>query len=147
MIFMAFPIRVFKRNQISVTQEIGKRDKHINDALVAAGFNLDKGPDSSGFFMKYLERGGGKLLLRSSRLALLTGSRFRLLSRCRRLRPDQRGRDQTQTRPRYHQDPPLRRRVRRQQHARRRRDCVRHRIREHGDDSREDSGRRRGSGH
>lgn len=67
MILMSSPVRVFKRNQIAVTEAIDKRDKHINDALVAAGFKLDKGPHGCGFFMKYMERGGGKLIPLSRR--------------------------------------------------------------------------------
>ncbi|KAI5779373.1 flavin-containing monooxygenase [Geopyxis carbonaria] len=61
-LFMANPIAVLKRNHIGVTNEIARRDADSLAGLRAAGFNLDTGPDGSGFFMKYLERGGGYYL-------------------------------------------------------------------------------------
>jgi hypothetical protein len=37
-------------------------DSAIHSALTAAGFAVDSGPDESGFFIKYLVRGGGYYL-------------------------------------------------------------------------------------
>jgi len=99
---MSSPLRVFKRNQIAVTEAIDKRDRHINDGLVAAGFNLDKGPHDAGFFMKYLEQAGGK-----SHHQLHThphppqplAKSLRLLPRRWRLFPHRIGCNQTQARP------------------------------------------------
>jgi hypothetical protein len=44
---------------IDVTAEINRREAPLRSALMAVGFALDNGPDESGFFMKYLHRGGG----------------------------------------------------------------------------------------
>jgi hypothetical protein len=44
---------------IDITAEVNQRDAPLRSALTAAGFALDNGPDESGFFMKYLHRGGG----------------------------------------------------------------------------------------
>ena len=56
---MSIPNPVLKRFQIAATQETTKRDTNLLRGLVAAGFALDNGPDSSGLWMKYLHRGGG----------------------------------------------------------------------------------------
>lgn len=56
---MSSPIALFKRYQISLTEEIARRDKDMLAGLSGAGFALDKGPHDSGLFMKYLETGGG----------------------------------------------------------------------------------------
>ena len=55
----SFPSPVAKRLQKSATAEIMRRDSALLDALSAAGFSLDSGPDSSGIWVKYLSRGGG----------------------------------------------------------------------------------------
>jgi hypothetical protein len=56
---MGIPNPVLKRLHIEVTEEIEFRDSKLLNDLTAAGFSLDKGPDDSGFFMKYFQRGGG----------------------------------------------------------------------------------------
>ena len=56
---MSFPSPVAKKLQKSATAEIFRRDAPMLNALAAAGFNLDSGPDGSGIWIKYLSRGGG----------------------------------------------------------------------------------------
>ncbi|KAF8531798.1 hypothetical protein BDD12DRAFT_766386 [Trichophaea hybrida] len=62
LLFHSFPIALFKRNQVLATNEIARRDKEVLNGLEKVGFTLDKGPDNSGLFMKYLESGGGYYL-------------------------------------------------------------------------------------
>jgi hypothetical protein len=57
--FMSIPNHILKRLHVDGTKEIAKRDAKLLDGLTKAGFMLDKGPDDSGFFMKYFQRGGG----------------------------------------------------------------------------------------
>jgi hypothetical protein len=57
--FMSIPNHILKRLHVDATKEIAKRDAKLLDGLTKAGFMLDTGPDDSGFFMKYFQRGGG----------------------------------------------------------------------------------------
>jgi hypothetical protein len=57
--FMSIPNPILKRLHVDATKEIAKRDQKLLDGLSKAGFMLDNGPDDSGFFMKYFQRGGG----------------------------------------------------------------------------------------
>ena len=59
LIFMSFPNPMLKRMHIDATAEIARRDKDMLAGLEKAGFKTDDGPDRSGFFMKYFQRGGG----------------------------------------------------------------------------------------
>lgn len=59
LIFMSIPNPMLKRMHIDATAEIARRDKDMREGLAKAGFKLDDGPDGSGFFMKYFQRGGG----------------------------------------------------------------------------------------
>lgn len=56
---MGIPSPVLKRLHVDVTEEIGQRDAELLKALAATGFALDRGPQNSGFLMKYFQRGGG----------------------------------------------------------------------------------------
>ncbi|KAI9807440.1 MAG: hypothetical protein M1833_000185 [Piccolia ochrophora] len=57
--FHSIPNAVLKRIHIDATTEIASRDATLLEGLTRAGFSLDRGPDQSGFFMKYFQRGGG----------------------------------------------------------------------------------------
>lgn len=59
LIFMSIPNPMLKRLHLDATKEITKRDEKLLNGLSKAGFKLDYGPDDSGFFMKYFQRGGG----------------------------------------------------------------------------------------
>ena len=59
LIFMSIPNQMLKRMHVDATKEIAKRDEKLRIGLEKAGFKLDDGPDGSGFFMKYFQRGGG----------------------------------------------------------------------------------------
>lgn len=59
LIFMSIPNPMLKRMHIDATAEIARRDKNLREGLAKAGFKLDDGPDGSGLFMKYFQRGGG----------------------------------------------------------------------------------------
>lgn len=59
LMFMSIPNPMLKRMHIDATAEIARRDKDLRVGLEKAGFKLDEGPDGSGFFMKYFQRGGG----------------------------------------------------------------------------------------
>lgn len=50
---------MLKRLHQDCRKEIARRDAKTLDGLAKAGFKLDEGPHSAGFFIKYLERGGG----------------------------------------------------------------------------------------
>ena len=56
---MSIPNPILKRLHIDATKEVARRDEKLLDGLKKAGFMLDEGPDDSGFFMKYYQRGGG----------------------------------------------------------------------------------------
>lgn len=76
LLFMSIPNKMLKRMHTDATKEITRRDKDMLEGLDKAGFKLDYGPDDSGklplssrpmgpnvnttgFFMKYFQRGGG----------------------------------------------------------------------------------------
>ena len=57
--FISVPSPVLKRLHQDAMKEIYRRDKDTIQGLERAGFHVDQGPDESGFFMKYFQRGGG----------------------------------------------------------------------------------------
>ena len=59
LLFMSYPNAMLKRMHLDATAEISRRDAKLLEGLTAAGFNVDQGPDDTGFFMKYFQRGGG----------------------------------------------------------------------------------------
>lgn len=59
LLFMSYPNQMLKSLHLDATKEISRRDKDLLEGLTKAGFKLDQGPDDSGFFMKYFQRGGG----------------------------------------------------------------------------------------
>ncbi|KAH8679058.1 hypothetical protein BGZ60DRAFT_370499 [Tricladium varicosporioides] len=59
MLFFSVPNAVQKRLNIDATVGQNKTDEKILSGLEKAGFKLDKGPDGSGLWIKYLQRGGG----------------------------------------------------------------------------------------
>lgn len=60
--FFSIPNAVQKRMNIDITKVQNKTDEKILQGLEKAGFKLDKGPDESGLWIKYLTRGGGYYL-------------------------------------------------------------------------------------
>lgn len=62
MIFQSTPNPVLKKLNIEGTKQVNKIDEKLLKGLEAAGFKLDKGPDGSGLWIKYLQRGGGYYL-------------------------------------------------------------------------------------
>jgi hypothetical protein len=56
---MGTPYAVLNRLHVDVHNEVKRRDAGIRAGLISAGFALDDGPDGAGFFMKYIQRGGG----------------------------------------------------------------------------------------
>jgi hypothetical protein len=62
MIFHSRPHQVLKRLNITATQVVNKMDEKILEGLEKAGFKTDQGPDKSGLWIKYLQRGGGYYL-------------------------------------------------------------------------------------
>jgi cation diffusion facilitator CzcD-associated flavoprotein CzcO len=54
--------QVVKRMNIAATRATNKTDEKLLQGLEKAGFKLDKGPDESGLWIKYLQRGGGYYL-------------------------------------------------------------------------------------
>ena len=62
MIFHSIPNPVAKRMNIDLTKVQNKTDEKTLQGLEKAGFKLDKGPDDSGLWIKYLQRGGGYYL-------------------------------------------------------------------------------------
>jgi hypothetical protein len=62
MLFYSIPNQVAKRMNIDMTKAQSKTDEKILQGLEKAGFKLDKGPDESGLWIKYLQRGGGYYL-------------------------------------------------------------------------------------
>ena len=59
LLFMSIPNPMLKRMHVDATIEISRRDADLIAGLQKAGFKTDTGPDESGFFMKYFQRGGG----------------------------------------------------------------------------------------
>ena len=59
LLFMSIPNAVVKRIHVDATEEVARRDRELLEGLSKAGFKLDNGPEGSGFFMKYFQRGGG----------------------------------------------------------------------------------------
>lgn len=59
MLFHSESNQVTKRLNIHETQLMNKADEKLLQGLEKAGFKLDKGPDDSGLWIKYLQRGGG----------------------------------------------------------------------------------------
>ncbi|KAL2066046.1 hypothetical protein VTL71DRAFT_2117 [Oculimacula yallundae] len=57
--FMSAPNAVVKKMNISQTQIQAGEDSATLSGLEKAGFRLDYGPDGSGLWVKYLQRGGG----------------------------------------------------------------------------------------
>lgn len=53
------PTPVLKAIQVTVCEKQAEHDKEILDGLDKAGFKVDRGPDGSGLFFKYFQRGGG----------------------------------------------------------------------------------------
>ncbi|KAM3457924.1 hypothetical protein NHJ6243_007610 [Beauveria neobassiana] len=59
LILHGMPNAVLKAVQVQVCALQRAHDKPILDGLTSAGFKLDDGPDGSGLFFKYFQRGGG----------------------------------------------------------------------------------------
>ena len=59
LLFISIPNPMLKRMHVDATKEIRRRDADLISGLEKAGFKIDNGPDESGFFMKYFQRGGG----------------------------------------------------------------------------------------
>lgn len=59
-LFFGIPNPVIKKGGIEGTkvQQL-ETDRELLAGLEKAGFKLDKGPDASGLWMKYLQKGGG----------------------------------------------------------------------------------------
>lgn len=62
MIFHSVPHPVLKKLNVEGTKAVNKIDEKLLSGLEKAGFKLDKGPDDSGLWIKYLQRGGGYYL-------------------------------------------------------------------------------------
>ncbi|KAH7417800.1 hypothetical protein BKA64DRAFT_652899 [Cadophora sp. MPI-SDFR-AT-0126] len=58
-VFMSTPNAVVKRMNVDMTDTQAEEDSEILNGLERAGFRLDRGPDGSGLWIKYLQRGGG----------------------------------------------------------------------------------------
>ncbi|KAM5342171.1 hypothetical protein ACJ41O_015202 [Fusarium nematophilum] len=58
-IIHGLPTPVLKAIQVKVCEMQAECDKEILDGLDKAGFKVDRGPDGSGLFFKYFQRGGG----------------------------------------------------------------------------------------
>jgi hypothetical protein len=61
-LFHSIPNQVAKRLNIKATRMQNKADEKLLKGLESVGFSLDKGPEDSGLWMKYLSRGGGYYL-------------------------------------------------------------------------------------
>ncbi|KAF7947400.1 hypothetical protein EAE96_008488 [Botrytis aclada] len=59
MVFHSMPHPVLMKLNVQGTKQVGKIDEKLLQGLEKAGFKLDKGPDDSGLWIKYLQRGGG----------------------------------------------------------------------------------------
>ncbi|KEF51107.1 uncharacterized protein A1O9_12830 [Exophiala aquamarina CBS 119918] len=55
----SLPSEVLKSLQVKVTELQRQHDAKTLEGLSKAGFKLDSGPENSGLFMKYFQRGGG----------------------------------------------------------------------------------------
>jgi len=53
------PHQLQKSLNVDTTRWQNEQDKDILDGLKRVGFQLDNGPDDSGLFIKYIQRGGG----------------------------------------------------------------------------------------
>ena len=61
-LFQSLPYPVLKASQVQVAKWQNSKDAKTLEGLRSVGFQLDKGPDDSGLFLKYLQRGGGYYL-------------------------------------------------------------------------------------
>ncbi|POR35968.1 Putative indole-3-pyruvate monooxygenase [Tolypocladium paradoxum] len=59
MLVQGLPNSVLKAIQVSVAERQREFDKEMLAGLEKAGFKVDHGPDDSGLFFKYFQRGGG----------------------------------------------------------------------------------------
>lgn len=59
MIFHSIPNAVKKRLDVDGTAAANKTIEKLLEGLAKVGFKTDNGPDNSGLWMKYLQRGGG----------------------------------------------------------------------------------------
>lgn len=59
------PAEVLKATHFELTKRQQANDKETLQGLEKAGFKVDKGPDDCGLYIKYFQRGGGKLLHKS----------------------------------------------------------------------------------
>ena len=59
MIVHGMPNALLKKVQTQVAETQRTHDKDMLDGLAKAGFKVDSGPDGSGLFFKYFQRGGG----------------------------------------------------------------------------------------
>lgn len=59
LLIQSIPTPVLKAIQVRSTALEAEKDKMILEGLEKAGFKLDRGPDGSGLFFKYFQRGGG----------------------------------------------------------------------------------------
>ncbi|GJN72375.1 hypothetical protein PLICBS_006448 [Purpureocillium lilacinum] len=59
MIVQGMPLAVLKAVQVKVAARQREHDRGMLEGLARAGFNVDHGPDDSGLFLKYFQRGGG----------------------------------------------------------------------------------------
>lgn len=59
MIVQGMPLAVLKAVQVKVAARQREHDRDMLEGLARAGFNVDHGPDDSGLFLKYFQRGGG----------------------------------------------------------------------------------------
>lgn len=62
LIVTSVPFPILKRTYQLIVKESQKADKALLEKLETAGFKMDVGEDSTGFQMKYLQRGGGYYL-------------------------------------------------------------------------------------
>lgn len=61
-LFHSLSNHVIKRLNVAATAAHNKTDEKTLQGLEKAGFKTDKGPDGSGLWIKYLQRGGGYYL-------------------------------------------------------------------------------------
>ncbi|KAG5982192.1 hypothetical protein E4U55_002210 [Claviceps digitariae] len=59
MIVHSMPNSMLKAIQVEVVKLQREHDKNLLEGLAKAGFKTDNGPDESGLFFKYFQRGGG----------------------------------------------------------------------------------------
>ncbi|KFA69892.1 hypothetical protein S40285_07924 [Stachybotrys chlorohalonatus IBT 40285] len=53
------PLPVLKAMHVTLARKQADLDKDIHEGLAKAGFEVDRGPDGAGLFIKYFQRGGG----------------------------------------------------------------------------------------